>query len=56
MQHAVCVLLQYSSQVTSQVHTLPGTRAREKLARVRGGFEDFRAKLISPESATIIYL
>ena len=26
-------------------------RAREKLARVREGFEDFRAKPMSPESA-----
>ena len=48
--------IQYISQVTSWVHAQRGTQAREKLARVRGSFEDFRAKPISPVSVTIIYL
>ena len=36
--------LQYSSQVTSLVHALRGMRAREKLARAQGAFEELRAK------------
>ena len=49
-------MLHYSSQVTSQVHSLRGMRAREKLTRLRGDFEDFQAKPISPESVTIANL
>ena len=48
--------LQYSSQVTSWVHTLQGMHAREKLARVQGCFEELRAKPKSPESSTIANL
>ena len=48
--------VQYSSQVTSRVHALRGMRAREKLARVQGRFEELRAKPKSPESSTIANL
>jgi len=50
------VVLQYSSQVTSRVHALRGMRAREKLARLQGCFEELRAKPKSPESSTIANL
>ena len=48
--------IQYSSQVTSRVHALRGMRAREKLVRVQGCFEELRAKPKSPESSTIANL
>ena len=48
--------IQYSSQVTSRIHALRGMRAREKLARVQGCFEELRAKPKSPESSTIANL
>jgi len=49
-------MVQYSSQVTSWVHALRGMRAREKLARVQGCFEELRAKPKSPKSLIIANL
>jgi len=40
----------------SRVHTLRGMRARKKLTRVQGCFEELRAKPKSPESSTIANL
>ena len=38
------LLIQYSSQVTSQVCALRGMQAREKLARAQGALEELRVK------------
>ena len=52
----IAPLVQYSSQVTSRVHALRGTRAREKLARAQGALKELRAKPKPLESWTIANL